>query len=75
MNASSFPNLGRPRLDAAIFLRAGVPSISFSTYGSENYYHIPQDNPDIIKPEIMEDLAQMLFISVVRMANSTGPLR
>ncbi len=75
MNTGSFPNLGRPRLDAAIFLRAGVPSVSFSTYGSENYYHIPQDNPDIIKPEIMEDLAQMLFISVVRMANSTGPLR
>jgi hypothetical protein len=75
INASSFPNLGRPRLDAAIFLRAGVPSISFSTYGSENYYHVPQDNPGIIKPEIMEDLARILFISVVRMANSAGPLR
>jgi len=75
MNAGSFPNLGRPRLDAAIFLRAGVPSISFATYGSENYYHVPQDNPDIIKPEIMEDLAQLLFISVVRMANSKDPLR
>ena len=75
LSSSSFPNLGRPRLDAAIFLRAGVPSVSFSTYGSVNYYHVPQDNLDIIKPEIMEDLARILFVSVVRMANSTISLR
>jgi Zn-dependent M28 family amino/carboxypeptidase len=71
----SFSNLGRPRLDAAIFLRAGVPSLSFSTFGSVNYYHIPLDNLAIIKPEIMEDLAQLLFVSVVEMANSPLPLK
>ncbi|NLE35665.1 MAG: M28 family peptidase [Bacteroidales bacterium] len=70
-----FSNLGRPRLDAARFLTAGVPSLSFSTYGSANYYHIPLDNIDIIKPEIMEDLAQLLFMTVVNMANSPEPLR
>ena len=75
LSANHFPNLGRPRLDAARFLSAGVPSISFSTYGSVNYYHVPLDNLDIIKPEIMEDLAQLLFISVVNMANSPSPLR
>jgi hypothetical protein len=71
----SFSNLGRPRLDAAIFLRAGIPSLSFATFGSVNYYHIPQDNLDIIKPEIMEDLAQLLLVSVIEMANSTSPLK
>jgi Zn-dependent M28 family amino/carboxypeptidase len=75
VSANNFPNLGRPRLDAARFLTAGVPSISFSTYGSVNYYHTPLDNMEIIKPEIMEDLAQLLFVSVVNMANSTSPLR
>ncbi len=75
MNSSSFPNLGRPRLDAAIFLRAGVPSLSFSTYGSQNYYHIPLDNIDIIKPEIMEDLAQILLIGVIELANSDSAIR
>ncbi len=70
-----FSNLGRPRLDAARFLTAGVPSLSFSTFGSVNYYHVPLDNLDIIKPEIMEDLAQILFVAVVNMANSTSPLR
>jgi Zn-dependent M28 family amino/carboxypeptidase len=71
----SFSNLGRPRLDAAIFLRAGVPSLSFSTFGSVNYYHVPQDDIDIIKPEIMEDLAQLLFVAVAEMANSDKPLK
>jgi len=71
----SFPNLGRPRLDAAILLRAGVPSLSFSTFGSVNYYHVPMDDMKIIKPEIMEDLAQLLFVSVIKMANSLSPLK
>ena len=70
-----FSNLGRPRLDAARFLSAGVPSLSFSTFGSVNHYHVPLDNMDIIKPEIMEDLAQLLFVAVVNMANSTNSLR
>lgn len=72
---NSFPNLGRPRLDAARFLKAGVPSLSFYTFGSVNYYHIPLDNLEIIKPEIMEDLAQLLFMAVVKMADSPGSLR
>lgn len=75
LSTNYFSNLGRPRLDAARFLSAGVPSLSFSTYGSANYYHIPLDNLDIIKPEIMEDLCQLLFITVVNMANSPDPLR
>jgi Zn-dependent M28 family amino/carboxypeptidase len=75
LSTNSFANLGRPRLDAARFLTAGVPSLSFSTSGSRNYYHIPQDNLDIIKPEIMEDLANLLFITVVNMGNSDAPLR
>lgn len=70
-----FANLGRPRLDAARFMTAGVPSLSFYTFGSTNYYHIPQDNLDIIKPEIMEDLCKLLLISVVRMGTSETPLR
>ena len=75
LTTGSFSNLGRPRLDAAIFISAGVPSLSFSTYGSVNYYHIPQDNLDIIRPEIMEDMAQLLFMSVVGMGNSETRLR
>jgi hypothetical protein len=75
LTTNYFANLGRPRLDAARFLSAGVPSLSFYTYGSVNYYHVPLDNLSIIKPEIMEDMAQLLFVTVVRMANSEVVLR
>ena len=70
LSTSSFANLGRPRLDAARFLWAGVPSLSFITGGGgSTYYHTPGDNLDIITPEIMEDFAQLVFMAVVDMAN------
>jgi hypothetical protein len=65
----SFSNIARPRLDAARFLWAGIPSLSFSAFGTPSYYHVTKDNIDVITPEIMEDLAQMLFIAVLDLAN------
>jgi len=64
-----FPNIARPRLDAARFLWAGVPSISLSSFGTRSYYHVTKDNLDIMTPEVMEDLAGILFFSVLEMAN------
>ncbi len=64
-----FSNIGRPRLDAARFLWAGVPSLSFSAFGTPSYYHVTKDNIETITPEIMEDLAQMLFMAVLDLAN------
>lgn len=75
LTTNYFANLGRPRLDAARFLKAGIPSLSFYTFGSVNYYHVPQDDISIINPEIMEDMAQLLLVATVRMANSDKPLR
>lgn len=75
LSTNNFNNLGRPRLDAARFLTAGVPSLSFYTSGSTNYYHVPGDNLDIINPEIIEDMAQLLFITVVNMGYYEGKLR
>lgn len=67
-----FTNNARPRLDAARFMWAGVPSISFAAGGtrrSYSYYHLTKDNMDIITPEIMEDMAQLLFLAILDMAN------
>ena len=66
---SYFANLGRPRLDAARFLWKGIPSISISAHGASSYYHTPNDNIETITPEIMEDLAQLLFITIIDIAN------
>jgi Zn-dependent M28 family amino/carboxypeptidase len=75
LSPNNFPNLGRPRLDAARFLTAGVPSLSFYTFGTQSYYHVPLDNLDIIKPEIMEDMARLLLISLADLANNENSIR
>ena len=64
-----FANIARPRLDAARFMWQGVPTISFSAFGSPSSYHNTKDNADSITPEILEDLAQLVFISILDMAN------
>lgn len=69
VSPSYFANLARPRLDAARFMWHDVPTLSFSAYGAKSYYHTTKDDIGTITPEIMEDLAQLLFISVVDMAN------
>jgi hypothetical protein len=72
LNSSYFANIARPRLDAARFMWKGIPTLSLSAFGlSVPYptYHNTKDNLDIITPEILEDLAQLLFIAVLNMAN------
>ena len=64
-----FSNLTRPRLDAAHFMWAGIPTLSFSTYGIPlgfSNYHKSTDIPKYITPEIMEDLAQLLYITLLK---------
>jgi Iap family predicted aminopeptidase len=68
-----FHNLSRPRLDAARFMWAGIPSISFSTAGAPSFYHLTKDNLQTITPEVMEDLAQILLIAVLDLAESGRP--
>jgi len=69
VNPRYFANIARPRLDAARFMWKDVPTISFSAYGSRSYYHLPKDNIDTITPEILQDLAQLIFIATLDMAN------
>ena len=66
---SYFANIARPRLDAARFMWKNVPTISFGVSGSRSYYHITKDDIDTITPEILEDMAQLIFVAVLDMAN------
>jgi hypothetical protein len=70
LGASYFANIARPRLDSARFMWKGIPSISFSVSGSPSYYHITKDSIETITPEILEDLAQLLFIATFDMARA-----
>lgn len=69
IKAPYFSNIARPRLDAARFMWKDIPTISFSAYGARSYYHTPKDDISTITPEILEDLAQLVFMAVVEMAN------
>ena len=67
-------NLARPRQDAAHFMWANIPTISFGASGGARppyaTYHTTHDSIDIITPDIMVDLARLIFLSVVEMANN-----
>jgi len=68
ITAPFFANNARPRLDAARFMWKHVPTLSFSAYdGGQAYYHVTKDNIQYIMPEIMEDLAQILFMALLEM--------
>jgi hypothetical protein len=63
----------RPRQDSAWFFWKGVPSLTFGAYGGKPTpyptYHNTRDAIDLITPEIMEDIAQLLFMTVMDMSD------
>ncbi len=67
-----FANLARQRLDAAHFLWAGVPTLSFNTLDTQplpySTYHSTRDRPELLTPEIMEDLARLIYLAVLDIA-------
>jgi Zn-dependent M28 family amino/carboxypeptidase len=68
LSSSINTNLGRPRSDAAIFVQAGIPSITFSSSGGKGAYHTPDDRPSTIWPETLEDLATILTLAIAELA-------
>ena len=68
--AAAYP--GRPRQDSAWFFWKGVPSLTFGAYGKSvpyTTYHNTKDSLDLVTPEIMEDMAQLLFMAVIDMSD------
>ena len=73
ISASQNANIARPRQDAAHFLWANIPTVSIGTSGAPPLpyasYHTTRDRWEILTPEIMEDLARLVFLSTVELAN------
>jgi Zn-dependent M28 family amino/carboxypeptidase len=71
--ASANANLARPRQDAAHFLWANIPTVSIGVSGAPPLpyatYHTTKDRWELLSPETMEDLARLVFLSVVELAN------
>lgn len=72
LTTSLSTNLGRPRSDAAIFMQAGIPTVSFSSSGGTGAYHTPDDKPSTIWPETLEDLATILTLALSDLALISG---
>ena len=73
LESNYWTNLTRPRLDAARFMDKNVPTLSFSVSGSNiSYpaYHNTKDNLKIINPEILEDMARLVFLATIELANA-----
>ncbi len=68
---ASYP--ARPRQDSAWFFWKGVPSLTFGAYGGPrpaySTYHNTRDSIELVTPEIMEDLAQLLFMTIMDMSD------
>jgi hypothetical protein len=73
LSASANANLARPRQDAAHFLWANIPTVSIGLSGAPPLpyatYHTTKDRWELLSPETMEDLARLVFLSVVELAN------
>jgi Zn-dependent M28 family amino/carboxypeptidase len=63
---------GRPRSDSFNFSTLGYRTMSVSTTGTVKpvFYHLPGDDPDAVTIDIMEDVAKMLYVGLVNMANA-----
>lgn len=69
----SRPSVGRPRSDGAIFQKAGFPTLGIGTPGrvKEIFYHSHKDNMEALTTDVMQDVARLIFLSFIDMANDT----
>ncbi len=63
---------GRPRSDGLVFLADGFRTMSIHTTDGVKpvYYHLPGDDETAVTPEIMEDVAKLIYLSFIDMANA-----
>jgi len=63
---------GRPRSDGLVFQADGFRTMSISTTDGVKpvFYHLPGDDETAVTPEIMEDVAKMIYLAFIEMANA-----
>lgn len=62
---------GRPRSDGRVMQNAGFTTLGIGSRGrvKKVYWHDPRDTVETLTPEIMEDVAKWLFLSVSSLAD------
>jgi hypothetical protein len=63
---------GRPRSDGLVFLAKGYRTMDISTTDGVKpvWYHLPGDDATAVTPEIMEDVAKVVYLAFIEIANA-----
>ena len=59
-----------PASDQKVFVSANVPAVMILTAGEHLYYHTPGDDPETLNSSLLEDVAQLVFLSVCDLAEA-----
>ncbi len=72
VSASEGPFYGRPRSDGLVFLAKGYRTMDiYTTDGVKPvWYHLPGDDETAVTPEIMEDVARLVYLAFIEIANA-----
>ena len=75
VSASGGSFYGRPRSDDLVFLADGYRTMNISTTDGVKpvWYHLPGDDETAVTPEIMEDVAKLIYLAFIEMANADLP--
>jgi hypothetical protein len=65
------PLVGRPRSDGAVFQKAGYTTMGIGTPGrvKDIFYHNHMDDMNALTTDVMRDVARLIFLSFIDMAN------
>jgi hypothetical protein len=74
-SVSTVTYYGRPRSDGLVFLADGYRTMDISTTDRVKpvWYHLPGDDETAVTPEIMEDVAKLIYLAIIEMANAGTP--
>ncbi len=74
-SVSTVTYYGRPRSDGLVFLADGYRTMDISTTERVKpvWYHLPGDDETAVTPEIMEDVAKLIYLAIIEMANAGTP--
>jgi hypothetical protein len=72
-SASTITYYGRPRSDGLVFLADGYRTMDISTTDGVKpvWYHLPGDDETAVTPEIMEDVAKLIYLTLIDIANDS----
>ena len=72
VSASEGSFYGRPRSDGLVFLAKGYRTMDISTTDGVKpvWYHLPGDDQSAVTPGIMEDVARLVYLAFIEIANA-----